>query len=289
MILSAAAVATVVVLVVQEVRAPRATQADGGGVELETRLAQLERAQADTRAAIEKLGTDLAARAQMAPRTPTEKVSQADIEAAVARYLKDNGAAMASPAAAQPAGAKLEMEEAMKLAAATTQEAGLSPNWQRIRDAGLEQEVLDRMEQIAKSRPDDAGAQYQYGVCLINALQDKGMPEVGLLATKADGAFDAALKADPNHWESRFSKATSLSFWPKITGKHLEAIKHFEILAEQQERGPSQPHYAETYLFLGNMQLDNGNKEKAKAAFERGLRYFPGHTGLKAQLDTLGN
>jgi cytochrome c-type biogenesis protein CcmH/NrfG len=40
-------------------------------------------------------------------------------------------------------------------------------------------------------------------------------------------------------------------------------------------------------LFLGNMHLDNGNSAKARAAYERGLRWYPDNDKLKRQLSTL--
>jgi tetratricopeptide (TPR) repeat protein len=103
---------------------------------------------------------------------------------------------------------------------------------------------------------------------------------------KADGAFDQALELDPRHWDARFSKAISLAFWPPIFGKQAGAVKNFETLMLQQEEagGASQPQYAQTYQFLGNLYMQQGNSQKAREIWSRGLRFFPNDATLKESL-----
>src|SRR5690606_34168536 len=108
--------------------------------------------------------------------------------------------------------------------------------------------------------------------------------ETATLGMSADAAYTAALELDPTHWRARFAKAVGYTFWPHFLGKKTEAIRHFEILIEQQEAGAPQEGYQETYLFLGNLYDQRGEGEKARAVWERGLRLHPGSAGLKERL-----
>ena len=52
----------------------------------------------------------------------------------------------------------------------------------------------------------------------------------------------------------------------------------------QQEQGPPQPHFSQTYLFLGNMYEQRGELEKAAEIWASGLGYFPTDTELRSKV-----
>ena len=106
-------------------------------------------------------------------------------------------------------------------------------------------------------------------------------------ALKADQAFDGILAMDENHWDARFSKAVSLSFWPPILGKQPEAEKQFEILMDKQEQMVEQPEFTQTYVLLSNIYLQQGRKEEALDVLNRGLSLFPGDTELHQRISDL--
>ncbi len=147
--------------------------------------------------------------------------------------------------------------------------------WQKVREAGLIDVAVQRMEERAREYPSSAEVQNELGAAYIQRLSTAGDLEKGTWAMKADGAFDKALELQPDHWEARFQKAVALSFWPPITGKQTEAVKHFEILLGQQEAAQQQPHHAQTYLFLGNLYQQQGNREKAVETWKRGAAIHP--------------
>ena len=218
-------------------------------------------------------------------RAAVAPVDPAVIEAAVRKWLAENGTAAVAP---------VDSAKTLDKAAALRRLQDLQPGsaairaaWVELREAGLEEEVLKHYADLAAASPGDAQAQYEHGAMLIEALQDQPLAKTAQLATLADGAFDKALAVDPNHWASRYSKAISLSFWPKIMGRQPEAVRHFEILAKQQEAGAPQAHFAQTYVFLGNLYADGGDAEKAREAYERGLRWHPDNSQLKQQLGGL--
>ena len=156
---------------------------------------------------------------------------------------------------------------------------------QEVRDEGRIDELVRAIEDMADENPDDPDLQVALGVAYLHKLFGLGQtPEVGLYAMQADLAFDRALALDEHNWDARFTKAVALSNWPPVMGKVPEAVAHFEILIRQQEQLPPDPRYAETYLYLGNMYEQIGEKEKALATWRAGLSSYPEFEGLAERI-----
>lgn len=193
-----------------------------------------------------------------------------------------------APRGAADAEAEETEEESLDLEAFAAQlrAGGMSDEeieamWRRIAKAGKIEDAIDVLEELAELHPNDPDLQAHLGSAYIQKLMTVNDLARGVWAMKADGAFDNALELNPQHWDARFSKAISLSFWPPIMGKQPEAIKQFETLLENQENsGFSQPKHAQTYQFLGNLYLQSGDHAKAKEIFEKGLAAFPGNDAL---------
>jgi len=252
-----------------------------------------------------------ATNASVAPEARTTSAI-ADLEArqsAVERGLEELRLGLADVAALQrravaervevPTAAREEPKVAAKVAApsgiAATMERLLAGEldgdaeeaaWREIADAGKLDEMVARMEERAAARGNDPDAQTELGKAYLQkTFRAGGGPEAGLWATKADKAFDKALGVDDHHWESRFQKAVSLSFWPPMLGKQTDAVKQFETLVAQQEAsGTKSSGFAATYLFLGNMHFQMGAKDKAIAAWKQGAAQFPDHAELAKKL-----
>ena len=103
----------------------------------------------------------------------------------------------------------------------------------------------------------------------------------------SDQAFARALELDSEHWESRSQMARNKSFWPAAYGGQAEAIRQFETLIRQQERGAPEPRFASTYLWLGNLYDQQGRTELAQQVWSRGLGLFPDDSSLADKLDSL--
>lgn len=237
---------------------------------IEARLSGLE-----TRAASQPLTAPSAGRTEAA-------LSRAEVEALVREAV-----AAAKPAAI---GALAGDGEAMDLDAtyeeilAAQGDAGFTI-WAKARKAGIHKELLAKFAAFAKANPRSAEAQYQHGRACVQALVGSSdFIEQSTLSQTADAAFDAALAVDEAHWEARYSKAVSYSFWPDFLGKKKEAIAHLETLIGQQEQVPSESKHLESYITLGNLLLQMGKDAEAKAAFERGLARFPDERRLLEKL-----
>ncbi|MCA8956791.1 MAG: tetratricopeptide repeat protein [Planctomycetes bacterium] len=253
--------------------APASTEA----AELASRLKQLEKDLAELRAVA----------GERAPqRQATQPVSDAQIEAAVQRFMSKS-AVPASAGKAVSSGMTAK-QAYLQLLSGEGSDQDRMDLWTKVRKGGQIDEVVKMFEENAKMSPSDVGAQFGLGSAYIMKLQDMppGM-DAGIVANKADKAFDRALEIDANHWDARMMKATALSFWPPMFGKQAEAIRNFEVLRKQQEQVASAnppKKFARTYLTLGNLYSQQGKADKAKECWTRGLELFPDDGQLRKQL-----
>jgi tetratricopeptide (TPR) repeat protein len=238
------------------------------------------------------LRKDLAEMKSAKPAAPesSARVSNADIESAVARWLEKNSNKVAGAVAPANGNTKSGAAATDDVAAmvAKLRDSRLNASarhelWQAVNKAGITDKVVEAMEAYVKDNPGSADAQCDLGNAYIMALQFvPDGPEKGKFAIKADSSYDKSLEIDPRHWEARFSKATALSFWPPIFGKQNEAISQFETLRKQQEEaGGVKPEYAQTYQFLGNLYDQAGKADKAAEVWQKGASLFPDNASLK--------
>ena len=73
-------------------------------------------------------------------------------------------------------------------------------------------EVIAEIEALAKANPNDPQAQMNLAHAYMAYLQmDSSKWDMSM---KADKQYDKVLDLDENHWEARFTKAVSYTFWP---------------------------------------------------------------------------
>lgn len=249
------------------------------------RLAQLEARVEELARALERATAQEPARVAVGDDALAE---------AVARWMERNAPLAASaekPAAADALASAREREQKLSDALAALLAPGLGEAerqkiWSDMVKAGLVDALVAEFEKRAELDPNDPDAQVELGSAYLQKLFTVGSgPEQGTWANKADKAFDAALALDSNHWDARFSKAVSLSFWPPVFGKQKDAIRNFETLIEQQSSSSSKdPRFAQTHLLLGNLYQQSGNAAKANETWAAGLALYPDSAALKEKL-----
>ncbi len=157
--------------------------------------------------------------------------------------------------------------------------------WKQLRDTGKLDLAITQLEQKMAADPRAAEYPATLGQAYLKkcaTLQD--LREQGILAMQADKLFDTALSLDPSNWEARFTKAVALSFWPPNLNKGDEIISNFQTSIQQQENQSPQPHFAETYAWLGDQYQRSGHSDYAVTVWERGIGLFPNDDGLKKKL-----
>lgn len=253
----------------------------GGAAELQRAVGELQQAQQQLAARLDALA---AAPAAAAARSEPERTGAAaptdqQVAAAVEAYLRQRGSGAAAEAADGAAAAyDVDAEFA---ALKGTDFFGNAAAWKRAHAAGKLDEIIARFEAQAKANPGSPDAQMQLAKAYLAYTSiDPSKYEFSL---KADGAFDKVLDLDDRHWEARFSKAVSYTFWPEFLGKRKPAIQHFETLVAQQEAMPASPEQAQTYLYLGNL-LERTDPAKAKDVWAKGARRHPENQELAKKL-----
>lgn len=209
-------------------------------------------------------------------RVAAPTVSEEQIAAAVATYLQKRGSG-AVPAAAGAAEAPFDLDKTFAELAVTSVWANSTP-WKKAYASGRMDELMAKFEAAAKQAPNDPQAQLQLANAYIAYLQ-MDQTKAPQLSLKADKAYDRVLDLDETHWEARFSKAVSYTFWPEFLGKKKESIQHFETLVAQQDSMPVQDSQAQTYLYLGNL-LEASDPARAKEIFQRGAQRHPNNQDL---------
>ncbi|MFM1874106.1 MAG: hypothetical protein RL398_3528 [Planctomycetota bacterium] len=252
---------------------------DPAAAGLADRVVTLEARCAELQQRLDAVASRSSAATPQAVTAPTREaaatVSPEAVAAAVDAYLRSRGAPVA--AAEAP-----EFDLDRDFAALSEKDFWSDPTvWRRAFAAGRMDDVIARYEAAVKANPKDVDAQMQLAkACNAYVQMD---PTKWQHSMRADKAYDAVLAVDEGHWEARFSKAVSYTFWPEFLGKKKAAAEHFGILMEQQEQHPPQEQHVQTYLFLGNM-LEAREPARAKEVWERGLRRHPDNAALREKL-----
>jgi tetratricopeptide (TPR) repeat protein len=158
--------------------------------------------------------------------------------------------------------------------------------WQEALDSGQMETLIAALEARAAADPDNVALRFELGYAYLQPILTGAAPgpQAAPWAMKSDAAFDQVLALDPEHWDARFNKAVSYTFWPPIMGKQQAAISHFETLVAQQGRSAPRPEFAQTYLFLGNLYEQTGQGERAREVWSQGFGLFPDSAELRERL-----
>ena len=161
--------------------------------------------------------------------------------------------------------------------------------FEQFHQAGQMDQVIAELKRRATENPNDPEIPTTLGEAQLNkvrVLHESGadVNEVGILAMQADQNFNAALKLDPTNWEAQFVKYSTMFYWPADTVRDNEIAQKLSGLIDQQEALPQQPHFAQTYVALGNQYQKNGKPEFAETTWRLGLAKFPNDPTLQKKL-----
>lgn len=253
-------------------------------------LGELQASLRDLQAENQRLARELAALANqpqpavvpLTERTVAPVLGPEQVAAAVEAYLRQREGSVAEASGAGGDGGKPNFDLDKDFAGLVgTNFWSNGASWKRAFAAGRMDDVVAQFEALAKASPNDVGAQMNLANAYLAYLQmDNSKWQ---LSAKADKQFDKVLDIDDHHWEARFSKAVSYTFWPDFLGKKPEAIQHFETLVKQQENMPVQDDQAQTYLFLGNL-LAERDPERARQVWQQGATRHPNNQELRQKL-----
>lgn len=246
-------------------------------------VAELRRQNQDLKRRVDGLAALPAPAPVAAPnsdRVVVPSVSAEQVAAAVEAYLKTRGANGAAGTVEATASGEFDVETAYTDLVGTDFWSN-SAGWRKAFASGRMDEVIARFEAAAKANPRDTKVQMQLASAYLAYVQmDQSKWQNSL---KADKVFDTVLELEPTHWDARFTKAVSYTFYPDFLGKKKDAIQHFETLVTQQETMPVEASQAQTYLFLGNL-LEARDPAKAREVWAKGARRHPDSAELAKKL-----
>jgi tetratricopeptide (TPR) repeat protein len=159
----------------------------------------------------------------------------------------------------------------------------------RLRTSGQIDAAIADLQRRAKENSGDANIHTTLGEAMLNKvrlLHETGadINEQGILAMQADQSFNAALKVDPTSWEAQFVKYSTMYYWPAELQRDTEVAQKLSSLIDQQDAQPSLPHFAQTYVVLGNEYVKMGKPDFAEATWRLGLAKFPNDSTLLAKI-----
>ncbi|MEL6903872.1 MAG: tetratricopeptide repeat protein [Planctomycetota bacterium] len=159
--------------------------------------------------------------------------------------------------------------------------------WREAHAAGQLHAVLAALEERHAAEPPSAQNCFDRARAYYAAAGVHPNNNDGNWWVDSNDAYSDALELDPEHWDARFQKAKNMSFWPTAYGGQAEAIRHFEVLVEQQSKRAARPEFAETYWRLGNLYDQQGRPDRARRAWESGLALFPEDGRIRGKLSSL--
>ena len=112
-------------------------------------------------------------------------------------------------------------------------------------------------------------------------------PQQGVTWAKATAAYNEAIKIDPGHWQARYGIAFGNAMAPEFVGLRPKAIQQFEELMIIQEARTPHGDHVQVYVQLGNLYKGAGNIKKARTVWQRGLQRHPDQKALTESLDLL--
>jgi tetratricopeptide (TPR) repeat protein len=161
--------------------------------------------------------------------------------------------------------------------------------FQQLLKSGQMDQAIAELKQRAADDPNNPQIPTTIGEALINqvgAIHAAGgdINEQGILAMQADQNFNTALKIDPNNYEAQLVKSISMTYWPAEPARDAQVVQTLSGLIDQQETMPSQPGFAQAYIYLGNEYQKIGQPDKAAATWQIGLTKFPGDPTLQKKI-----
>jgi hypothetical protein len=161
--------------------------------------------------------------------------------------------------------------------------------WRLLIESGQLDQAIEALARGAVENPNLAEypatlGQAQLRKAGVIAQSGGRISDMGMLGMQADQNFDHALTVDPANWEAQFFKAVAMSHWPLELNKGEEVVQRLSSLIDQQDTLTPQPHFAQTYVVLGDQYQKLGEPDYALATWQIGAQKFPGDLVLQQKV-----
>lgn len=119
----------------------------------------------------------------------------------------------------------------------------------------------------------------------IDKIPAVGPMGAGFLSKHAIKQFQTVLDQEPDNWIANYGIGMNYLHWPEYFEKQDDSMRYFDKCLEIQARSARKPPYfVLTAIRLGDAYAKAGQVEKARAAWQAGLKDFPGFSDLTSRL-----
>jgi tetratricopeptide (TPR) repeat protein len=142
-------------------------------------------------------------------------------------------------------------------------------------------------ERLVAAHPDAANAFLNYGLAYVDKVPTVDALTRMSIANAALDEFSKSLDLKPS-WVGYYTRGTSYLFWPKFFGRAKLGVADLET-AVRMQAGPKKPYYAHAWVALGDGYWKIDELEKARSAWNQGLREYPDTPALQERLSSQGD
>jgi tetratricopeptide (TPR) repeat protein len=153
--------------------------------------------------------------------------------------------------------------------------------------AGEHDRALEFFEKLVADHPQAANAWLNFGYAYVDKIPAAGSVTRVILANNALTQFSKSIELRES-WLALYTRGNSYLYWPKVFGRAPLGVADLEKAVEIARKEPKKKRvYARSFVALGDGYWKTDQTGKAKAAWQEGLKLFPGEPQLQARLDRL--
>jgi tetratricopeptide (TPR) repeat protein len=123
------------------------------------------------------------------------------------------------------------------------------------------------------------------GLFYIEKMEKVSDIEKGFLSGLALDEFNKALELDSLNWSALYSRGMLyLNMPPEFANYELGLADFQKLIYIQEQADTVEPHYALTYISMGDLYMKMDKKQKAMETWQKGLKIFPSNPQLKKRI-----
>jgi tetratricopeptide (TPR) repeat protein len=143
-------------------------------------------------------------------------------------------------------------------------------------------------QQIVTKNPTAANAFLNYGLAYVDKIPVVDALTRVSVANAALAQFSKSLELRPS-WAGYYTRGTSYLFWPRFFGRVKLGVADLETAVKMQSTGPKKPYFSHAWIALGEGYWKMDRLDKARAAWNEGLKEFPDTPALRERLRLQGD
>lgn len=149
----------------------------------------------------------------------------------------------------------------------------------RCVDYGQHGRSIRFFESLVEKDPDNLRARIELACAYVDKIPThEGMAAIvskGTLARKSLDQLNPVVQAKPDLWIAYYTRGMNHLYWPRALRHSDDAAEDFQKCIALQEKQELKPYHLRPYIALGDAYAKNGEYNKAREAWKKGLLHFP--------------